>query len=555
MGGIRSCVCDLSYLENEGGEPNVIFRLTDGWYSILCVPDEPLQSLARQQKIFVGQKLMIGGAVLGGDAEPRTPLEMYDEDLDASTLRSILSLEGSESVESEGGPIKWMRVCFNGVRRARWDAHLGWQNCPTMRMSLRSIRTDGGSVSCVKCVVQRVFPLLYFERVECGEQKCETGEEKEKNKKKSIVRTQRGEFSAQADYEDSRAKAAEEIRDRWLAEHVAGGGVGDGGEVSGEHLVDDRSEHNMVMYMERELANDPRTQPRNISICQEILVTEYTPILFDDFVPEEEKISHSTFGCEMLPWTMEDQVRIRIWRPCVDEYGTTFEGVKEGAVLNFVGLSPSKGNPNAKSSVSSSCEGRRLVLNAGQRSLWFPSELSLDSTKTGFIRRSCKLFEDIRFLHQREMFDTIGVVVHTFLDPTNNRIRMFLAQHGTTCLIFLERDETRDEAIGLLSLKVGNFVGLENLEFDVFDEDHGVCLVCATKFTRVHDLKGGESRSPHQMTKYLSSLRSCAKSHIDSMTLKAQHILDGSMEEGAFATPDDDDALLGGGDDDEMWEP
>ena len=295
-----------------------------------------------------------------------------------------------------------------------------------MRMSLRSIRTDGGSVSCVKCVVQRIFPFLYWERIECGGGKLEEGEEgdkgKDKDKKRSIVRTQKGEFSAQAAFEDSRAKAAEEIRYRWLAKNV---GRRSGGEDLGEPLPDGVNERSMMLYMEQELANDPRTQPRSISICQELLVTEYSPSLSQDFVPDEEKTSHSAFGCEMLPWTMDDQVRIRIWRPGFDEYGTTFEGIKEGAVLNFVGLCPSKGNSNA----SLSCKGRRLVLNAGQRSLWFPDQTSVDSARTGFVRRSCKMFEDIRFLHQREMFDTIGVVVNMFLDETNNRVRMFLAQH------------------------------------------------------------------------------------------------------------------------------
>ena len=64
-----------------------IIELTDGWYPIKTVLDQPLSYLLTQKKIFVGLKLCTYGAEIIGSEQGCSPLEVC-------TIKSfILSLE------------------------------------------------------------------------------------------------------------------------------------------------------------------------------------------------------------------------------------------------------------------------------------------------------------------------------------------------------------------------------------------------------------------------------------------------------------------------------
>ena len=78
----------------------VVLLLTDGWYSIKAVLDEPLQLLLRSGKIAVGLKLCVCGGEYSSPG-PMPPLEAL-----------------------ECGCLK---LSFNGARRAKWNAQLGVQ--------------------------------------------------------------------------------------------------------------------------------------------------------------------------------------------------------------------------------------------------------------------------------------------------------------------------------------------------------------------------------------------------------------------------------------------
>jgi hypothetical protein len=54
-----------------------------------------------------------------------------------------------------------LRVSINGVRRARWDARLGFVKLPFLSVPLHSICPDGGVVSAVEVVVLRAGPVRY----------------------------------------------------------------------------------------------------------------------------------------------------------------------------------------------------------------------------------------------------------------------------------------------------------------------------------------------------------------------------------------------------------
>ena len=118
-------------------------ELSDGWYSLPAVLDQPLKQMLGCGKISVGTKLVISGAELTGDNEPCHPLD----------APSNLAL----------------KISANSTRRARWYAKLGYQRFPRpFPISLSSVYPDGGLVGCTEVVVARVYPILYMEKIKDG---------------------------------------------------------------------------------------------------------------------------------------------------------------------------------------------------------------------------------------------------------------------------------------------------------------------------------------------------------------------------------------------------
>ncbi len=118
-------------------------ELTDGWYSLPAVVDQPLRHMIRTGKIAVGTKLITYGAELVGDKAPSHPLE-------APTTLTL-------------------KLSTNSTRRARWYARLGYQRSPRpFPVSLSSVLPDGGLVGCTEAIVARVYPMLYMEKSPAG---------------------------------------------------------------------------------------------------------------------------------------------------------------------------------------------------------------------------------------------------------------------------------------------------------------------------------------------------------------------------------------------------
>ena len=113
-------------------------ELTDGWYGIHARCDRHLTEQLRLGVLFIGQKVLVQGAELKGIDEPCGPLS------EAARSSAHLALHA------------------NGVRPARWDAHLG----PRRRVEsipLRTLRSDGGVVGKTIVYVERVYPGSWIE--------------------------------------------------------------------------------------------------------------------------------------------------------------------------------------------------------------------------------------------------------------------------------------------------------------------------------------------------------------------------------------------------------
>ena len=116
-------------------------EVTDGWYSLPCVVDNPLRQMIKSGKVVVGMKLLVYGAELVGWSNPTHPLEV--------------------------SPSCCLKISANSTRRARWYAKLGYQPTPRpFPIPLMSSFPDGGLVGCTDVVIARVYPLAYLEKRE-----------------------------------------------------------------------------------------------------------------------------------------------------------------------------------------------------------------------------------------------------------------------------------------------------------------------------------------------------------------------------------------------------
>ncbi|KAL8091353.1 protein BREAST CANCER SUSCEPTIBILITY 2 homolog A-like isoform X1 [Apium graveolens] len=118
-------------------------ELTDGWYSINAVLDAPLSKKLASGKLFVGQKLKISGAGICGWVGPVSPLE-------ASPRVSLV-------------------LHINGTYRTHWADRLGFCKTGCAPLAFNCIKSCGGAVPCTFVGLQRIYPVLYRERLSDGE--------------------------------------------------------------------------------------------------------------------------------------------------------------------------------------------------------------------------------------------------------------------------------------------------------------------------------------------------------------------------------------------------
>ncbi|CAH0547239.1 unnamed protein product [Brassicogethes aeneus] len=131
----RLVLCVSNITEDKG---KYELELTDGWYAIKTVVDDPLSFQVFKRKIQVGTKLITSGA------------EVYNCD-------------GCYPLETTN--IVYMKINFNCTRRAAWYSKLGYQPCPSpFPIQLHTIHQSGGVIGCLKVYIARSYPLKYMER-------------------------------------------------------------------------------------------------------------------------------------------------------------------------------------------------------------------------------------------------------------------------------------------------------------------------------------------------------------------------------------------------------
>ncbi|KAL8091745.1 hypothetical protein AgCh_034124 [Apium graveolens] len=145
-------------------------ELTDGWYSVNAVLDAPLSKKLASGKLFVGQKLKISGAGLCGWVGPISPLE-------ASTTVSLV-------------------LHINGTYRTHWADRLGFCKTGCAPLAFNCIKSGGGAVPCTIIGIQRIYPVLYRERLSDGEY---------------TVRSERMEAKMQQSYNQRRSDVVEGV--------------------------------------------------------------------------------------------------------------------------------------------------------------------------------------------------------------------------------------------------------------------------------------------------------------------------------------------------------
>ncbi|ODO08518.1 hypothetical protein L198_00248 [Cryptococcus wingfieldii CBS 7118] len=113
---------------------HISLDLTDGWYHIRAQIDDCLRRAVEKGRICVGRKLAVTGAKLESGSDGAEVLDAY------KSSRLIVS--------------------GNSTSLARWDTRLGMQPHPFIA-SLSSLTVDGGVVTLMDVVVEKVFPMAF----------------------------------------------------------------------------------------------------------------------------------------------------------------------------------------------------------------------------------------------------------------------------------------------------------------------------------------------------------------------------------------------------------
>ncbi|KAI9331440.1 hypothetical protein DFJ73DRAFT_72816 [Zopfochytrium polystomum] len=139
----------------EAPDGSFELEMTDGWYPIIAQVDSVLSEAISRKRVFVGQKLQIFGAQIIGGNEP------------VPVLEGLLTRK--------------IKIFGNATRRARWDAKLGYQKSRSpFRVSLSSLRPDGGVVAAIDVIIMRRYQVMFLETLDDGSKVVRNSTEEER---------------------------------------------------------------------------------------------------------------------------------------------------------------------------------------------------------------------------------------------------------------------------------------------------------------------------------------------------------------------------------------
>ncbi|KAJ2175463.1 hypothetical protein IWW41_001074 [Coemansia sp. RSA 2522] len=149
-------VAQVSDEADNAGTARVHVEVTDGWYGVQASVDSVLEAAICSGRLRVGDKIACAGLRLDGLSEASEPLDASVQD-----ARLIMTA--------------------NSVRRAPWDATLGFQRNRTLFMSLSAVHEKGGGIGAtLDVVVARRYPTLYMETLSDGHRIMRSAKEEER---------------------------------------------------------------------------------------------------------------------------------------------------------------------------------------------------------------------------------------------------------------------------------------------------------------------------------------------------------------------------------------
>ncbi|KAK2710681.1 breast cancer type 2 susceptibility protein-like isoform X2 [Artemia franciscana] len=354
----RSCLKKIFEQDDSPSKPLSLFvtdvfspsrlELSDGWYSIIGLLDSVLEEAVKSNKIRIGTKLMVFGATLVGAQEPCDPLQKT----------------GTEA----------LRLSANGCRRIHWSQKLGYQPFrESPSIPLHCIRKDGGQVPRIKCLISRVYPVLYFIKKEGG----------------SLILNQRMYESFLNDSECVRRLNYEKILE----------------EVEKE--------------VEAETDEEPDKKRRRTLIDEEEGISFKSTKQEDierEVYKRMEECNNSTNAVPIIRMRIVDamtpdslfSVMLTFWRPSPD----SFLALREGAAFDMFRLNPSSSSGNKSWEIS---------LNTGRGTILRPVS---KPSQTYRERRCIKISDlyDAGFLPDFFEFDIVAQVVYVEDGVSDNQI-------------------------------------------------------------------------------------------------------------------------------------
>ena len=173
-------------------QPLKIVELSDGWYSVKGCLDKKMSEYIDVGLITVGTKLLVSNARLMGLKEGVDPLDEGD---------------GTSCENCEGA----LQLTANACRLAGWNAKLGFvkatnnERMSNGRLLVKRISDavpGGGDIPAIRLFIQRVYPMLYYEKSEHNSQ----------------VLTVQEEEALRREFESRKLKVMERLTDRVQAE-------------------------------------------------------------------------------------------------------------------------------------------------------------------------------------------------------------------------------------------------------------------------------------------------------------------------------------------------
>ncbi|KAJ3308289.1 Breast cancer 2, early onset [Boothiomyces sp. JEL0838] len=263
----RHMVLLVSKLETTNGRLEV--ELSDGWYSVLADLDDCLFALTSFGKLFLGQKLHVQGAKMNSV----DPCAILDAAISNRRLK----------------------ICANSTRRALWHTSLGYQPNTFFPIKLSSILENGGMVTLVDVIVQRVYQTEHIERLADGS---------------VIVRDQKEEEQEQYQWQELNRKAYNRAMQKYESGNI-------------DFDIDERNSETIHQSL-KEYANG-MVPPRNVQISTTIKVIDFPPQLDEETLEQCTSAIISITG-HSLGFEEEIQssvgIKYQIELSCADETGT-----------------------------------------------------------------------------------------------------------------------------------------------------------------------------------------------------------------------------------------